>query len=462
MTKRLGLRFYLIASQMALIVLMLATLLFVWYRREANRDTALYKENLEYQAQLLAADFQAPGNSAPIPPNLFRQGTAVVYVLSNGTQTRLSSGSEPEYQASEVRLVAAESLQGHSYSQVIDSPDGKPQLLYASAPVWDANGKIRGAICLVTSMAALGDTLSASRNDILILFAAVALAGLLLTLFLSSFVVRSVRSAEKLAARVAEGIYELPASLRGPRETRELAISLNKMAQDLGAQQKSRQMLLSNVTHELARPIGALRLGVDSLQSGGLKDTAMAEDLLAEMNYTLNHMEALVDDLSLAARPLAQPFSLERRCLPLEPLLYGLRSRFWTRAESRNIDLKISVAPSLPPILADEVRLNQMDNALKYTPPGSSILISAEVAEGMIKIAVLDSGPGVSEEELARITEPFFQGKNVKGINQGMGLGLSIVRQLCEAHKGHMRLFNRPEGGLGVELFFESCPLTEG
>ncbi len=467
MKDRLSLRFYMIAGQMILVVLMLSITLLIWYNREERRDESLFKGYLESQAQLLAASIQVGEGGPTLPARWSARDFDILYIPAAGTQIELTPGFLSGYTAGAVEETSSQALRGLTTSTIAAGTDGKSKYLYAAAPAWNASGSIAGAICLVSPMETFQSTLDESRDDLLALFVVIGLASLALGLVVSSFVLSPLQSAGEAAACVAEGDYDLDIPQSGPRETRQLAKSLNRMASELQKQQKSRQMILSNVTHELARPIGALRLGVDSLQAGGLKDATLAEDLLSEMNYTLNHMEALVDDLSLAARPLAQPLSVERRCFPLEPLLYGLRSRFWPRAESRHIDLHISVPASLPPILADEVRMNQMisnliDNALKYTPVGTQVLITAEAVDGMIKVSVLDSGPGVAQEELERISEPFFQGRNVKGINQGMGLGLSIVRQLVEAHKGHMVIYNRPEGGFGVELFFETCPLTQG
>lgn len=225
-------------------------------------------------------------------------------------------------------------------------------------------------------------------------------------------------------------------------------------------------MILANVTHELARPIGALKLGVDSLQAGALKDLSLTEDLLSEMSRTLVRMEALVNDLSLAAQSSTNEISVHINCLPLEPIVYGIKSRFWLRAEACKIDLKLDIPPRLPPVFADEVRLNQMianlvDNALKYSPPERDVIIRAEVEDDLVKISVLDHGPGISSEDYPHIYESFFQGNTIKGVKQGMGLGLSITHQLIRAHQGRMEIKNNIEGGLCASLYLHTCPLTE-
>ena len=180
-----------------------------------------------------------------------------------------------------------------------------------------------------------------NQLDMVLFFGIFAIGSLVLGEVISSHWIVPLNSASDLAEKVANGDFSQQIQPGGPREMVELAANLNRMAEVLRSQLKSRQLVLANVTHELARPIGALRLGIDSLQSGALKDPALTEDLLNEMSRTLMRMEALVDDLSLAARPLTQPIAVDRKCFSIEPFLYGLRSHFWPQAEGRGIDLQL-------------------------------------------------------------------------------------------------------------------------
>jgi len=298
--------------------------------------------------------------------------------------------------------------------------------------------------------------------NLALLIAALIAGSLIWGAFLANLINRSLWAARARVERLRKGEYQSAGVPSGPSELKDLVGETNRLADTLQAQEKSRQLVLANVTHELARPIGALRLGVDSLQTGALDDAALAEDLLNEMNHTLARMETLVADLAIAARPQSNPIPIEKKCIPLESLLHGLRSRFWRRAENRGVDLQLAISPDLPPILADETRLNQMvanlvDNALKYTPSGGTAIIITSIEDDQIKITVRDTGPGVPPGDLQRVTEPFYQGQNVRGINQGMGLGLSIVSQLAQAHGGRLELLNLPEGGFSASIYLSTC-----
>ena len=229
------------------------------------------------------------------------------------------------------------------------------------------------------------------------------------------------------------------------------------MAEQLEKQTRERRIMLANLTHELARPLGGLRLGAESLREGALQDPALAEDLLTEMIQTTQRMESLLDDLAIAARPVASPLRLALAPVSIEPLIYGLKARFWPRAEARGVQLVIDLPEDLPPVLADETRLyqvigNLMDNAIKFTPPGAEVRISAELSRPYLHLIVQDTGPGISSHDLNHVLEPFYQGSQSTQIKQGMGLGLPIAHQLIVAQGGKLSLHNRPEGGLEVHV----------
>jgi signal transduction histidine kinase len=264
--------------------------------------------------------------------------------------------------------------------------------------------------------------------------------------------------AQRLAASVARGNYELRIPEKGPTELRNLSHYLNQMAEQLQEQLKTRQTLLANVAHELARPLAGLQLGIESLRRGAIQDADLADDLLVDMGQTIRRLERLIDDVAVAARPERNPIELEHTALSVEPFLKGIATRYWSPANSQELKLDVWVEPGLPPVWADERRLNQiigniMDNAIKFTPPGNTIRLSAEHVDGAnIRFQVHDGGQGISAEEASHLFEPFYQGDVGRRIKQGMGLGLPIAQQLALAHGGSLTLQNHPDGGTLVTL----------
>jgi two-component system phosphate regulon sensor histidine kinase PhoR len=225
------------------------------------------------------------------------------------------------------------------------------------------------------------------------------------------------------------------------------------MADKLQQQLKTRRTLLSNVAHELARPLAGLQLGIESLRKGALQDPDLADDLLVNMGQTIRRLEGLIDDVTLAAQPESSPVELHLTAVAVESFLQGIATRFWSLADSRDVNIEVHVDERVPPVLADEKRLNQivgnlLDNAIKFTPPGKTICVSAEYkGETQVRLLVRDQGQGISSEEKEMLFEPFYQGDVGRRIKQGMGLGLSIAHQLAQAHEGSLVLENHPQGG---------------
>jgi two-component system sensor histidine kinase TctE len=168
--------------------------------------------------------------------------------------------------------------------------------------------------------------------------------------------------------------------------------------------------------------------------------------------------------MSLAARPVAYPVALNLECVDVALVLKDIVARFKPRAVARGIDLSLRLPDDLPTITADERRLHQImanliDNALKFTPSGGRVEMSAaKIPEG-IQVCVQDTGPGIPDDEIPQVFQPFTQGHHNSELQQGMGLGLSIALQLAVAHNARLELTNMAEG-LRATLTFPSAADT--
>jgi signal transduction histidine kinase len=293
---------------------------------------------------------------------------------------------------------------------------------------------------------------------------AVVLIGMGVSTLLTNYFSRHFSRAQELAATVSEGNYHLRIPEDGPRELRDLSHYLNIMAEKLQEQLKTRRVLLANVTHELARPLAGLQLGIESLRKGAIQDSNLADDLLVSMEHSINRLKSRIEDLALAAQAANRPIELYLTEVALEPFLKGTAAFFWSLATAHGARLEVQVQPDLPLIWVDEKRLHQIvgnlvDNAIKFTAPGGIIKLSAERAgECHVCITVHDGGPGMPPEEIEQVFRPFYQGEGGQRLRQGMGLGLSIAQQLAQAHNGSLTLKNHPDGGVIATLTLPIAP----
>lgn len=225
-------------------------------------------------------------------------------------------------------------LSRYSYSRLVSSESGNTYV-YAAAPVIDPRNILLGEVCLLMPMSDLDAYVIRMRWLLVGAIGVVAAIGVGASALLTRYFSRQFSQVQRLAATVSEGNYHLRIPEDGPTELRNLSHYMNVMAERLQQQGKMRQELLANVTHELARPLAGLQLGIESLRNGAFKKPELADDLLVGMGQTVERLSDLIDDIALAASPLARQIELQRTILEVEPLLRNVAARFQSQALAR-------------------------------------------------------------------------------------------------------------------------------
>lgn len=461
MKKSLSIRTYLGLSHALLLIISLGAIGFLWSRNEYRVITqellGLMRERVTLLANILRHEFTEYGevklDKAEFPIINQEKNLLAVFIDNSGRLYELVPGTVSPLQGEEFQQISAEhEIYETSYATLIH-PEFEGTSVYAAAPVLNSKNERIGIVCLILPIGELDSYISRLRWLLLGVIIFVATLGVGVSFVLTNYFSLQFSRAQSLAATVASGDYQLRIPEAGPSELRDLSRYLNQMAEKLQEQTKTRQRLLSNIAHELARPLAGLQLGIESLRKGAIQNPDLADDLLVSMGYTIRRFEALIDDITLAARPEAFPIELQRQPLAVEPFMQGVATRFWSVAHSHGVRLEVQVDAGLPDVLADEKRLNQIignlvDNAVKFTPPGKTVRLAADrIEKESVRLLVHDGGQGILPEEARRIFEPFYQGDIGRRIKQGMGLGLSIAQQLAQAHGASLVLESHPEGG---------------
>lgn len=226
---------------------------------------------------------------------------------------------------------------------------------------------------------------------------------------------------------------------------------------------RARRDFVANISHELRTPLAAIRLLVDTLQAGALADPMVAPEMLAKVNREVDALSQLARELLDLAMIESGQMPLKLAPLDLGELAQAQVDRFLPQARQKEIALQMDIAPSLT-VLADRdmigrVLANLLHNALKFTPEGGQVSLSAQPAGDTVTVAVSDSGPGIPREELGRIFERFYKVDRARG-QAGTGLGLAVARHIVEGHGG--RIWAESELGKGATFRFtlpiESTP----
>ena len=222
---------------------------------------------------------------------------------------------------------------------------------------------------------------------------------------------------------------------------------------------------VANVTHEIKTPLTAIIGFVETLQQGAIDDRVKAQKFLLTIHENAQRLNRLVDDLlTLSSIELGET-ELHLEGLALEDVFETALTLISPRAALKNVRIQRDVQPGLPMVLADRDRLvqilvNVLDNAVKFTPEGGSVSITASPeVQGSVVIKITDTGIGISKSELPRLGERFYRIDKTRSREMGgTGLGLSIVKHLMKAHEGSMEIESTLGKGTTVSLHFPVSP----
>jgi two-component system sensor histidine kinase KdpD len=225
-----------------------------------------------------------------------------------------------------------------------------------------------------------------------------------------------------------------------------------------------RNALLSSVSHDLRTPLGVITGATSALlEQDPPKSEATRHALLRTAHEEALRLNRLVSNLLDMTRLEAGALKVHKEAQPLEEVIGAALNRMEDRLRGR--DVRTDLPANLPlvpldPVLIEQVLINLLDNATKYTPQGSPIDIAARPAEGAVLVEVSDRGAGVAKGEAERVFDKFYRAKEVEG--GGVGLGLTICRGIVSAHGGRMWVDERPGGGACFRFTLPLDPAPSG
>jgi len=277
---------------------------------------------------------------------------------------------------------------------------------------------------------------------------------------------RRLRSLETAAAALGAGHTSVRAPEDGGDEIAALSTAFNRMAAELesrlGELQRAdrvRRQLLADVGHELMTPLTAIRGYLETLDMPAVvRDEATRERYLRIVTEETQRLEALIGDLLDLARLEGGGVEIESAEVPVSWLLERVVERHGVVAGARRIALQTSIGPGADQVRADGRRLEQalqnlVANAVRHTPDGGRVTVSAEHAEGGTRIRVEDTGTGIPPEHLPLVFDRFYKIDRARASGQsGSGLGLSIVKAIVERHGGRVSAGNASGGGARFDI----------
>jgi len=311
---------------------------------------------------------------------------------------------------------------------------------------------VRGALLLSTQGGEIDSAVAAERLQVLLLFCALGAVMVLLSLLLARTIagpVRRLADAAEAVRRRIKSREEIPDFTNRRDEIGELSGALREMTNSLYSRIEAIESFAADVAHELKNPLTSLRSAVETMPLA--KTPESRARLLAVIEHDVRRLDRLISDVSDASRLDAE---LQRQDAVSVDLVRLLHTVTTVANEVRRDDgVTITLAFGGGPLNSFVVpghdsRLGQVidnliENARSFSPPNGRVRITAKRLRSAVEITVDDDGPGIAPEAMERIFERFYTDRPHQGFGQNSGLGLSISRQIVEAHGGRIRAENR-------------------
>jgi histidine kinase len=269
-----------------------------------------------------------------------------------------------------------------------------------------------------------------------------------------------VRALEQASELIADGNYNHEIKFNGRDELAHLANSFNRMALALRQTEQKRKDLVADVSHELRTPLASIQGYTEVLRDGLVPSRERQEEILDHVLKEVKHLTSMVNSMREWVNNEQALEHLDVEVMPARYVADMVVERFRPIATAKDIELKLEVAKPEPQVRTDANALshalsNLVDNALRYTPEGGSVLIKIEQTKAtmldktpQINFIVRDTGCGIAAEHLPFIFERFYRVDKSRDRNTGgSGLGLAIVRDTVQTLGGEVKIESTPGEG---------------
>jgi two-component system, OmpR family, phosphate regulon sensor histidine kinase PhoR len=223
--------------------------------------------------------------------------------------------------------------------------------------------------------------------------------------------------------------------------------------------EKIRSEFVANVSHELKTPLTAIKGFVETLKTSAKEDPAAVERFLDIIDKQTQRLESLVNDLLILSAIESKEVKMNIVAEPLNRIIHTVLALHKKIIEDKGHQLMVDIPSDLPKVLVDRQRmeqvfLNLLDNAVKFTPAGGKIAVKARLEKPYVCLEVRDNGVGIPAEHLSRVFERFYRVDRARSREAGgTGLGLAIVRQIVSAHQGKIEVESSTDVGSTFRIF---------
>ena len=440
--------------------------------------TETYIENLRKQladkGRMLALSFPEPERFQPEMSRQMAQaaGGRLTVIRSNGVVVVDSEANPAEMENHRTRPELIDAFQGKVGSSIRQSVTIGVPFLYVAVPIHN------GAIRIAVPLSEIDGQVDAARAKILASTALAFVPAIVIAALLARFISRRFGTIMSHAVELARGNFRARLQQTGGSEFGRLAQTLNDTAEnlqntveqlqrehaELEKVERVRKDFVINVSHELRTPLASIQGYTETLMDGALHDPEYNLRFLGIIRHNAERLARLTEDLLTLSRIEQKHQKFEFDVHRVNDLLRDAVELVRPIAIKNELRLVEQTAPADATVWCDseavsQILSNLLDNAIKYTPAGGSIVLGALESGRFFELYVRDTGPGIPAEELPRLFERFYRVDKARSRELGgTGLGLAIVKHLVAAHNGTTRVESRVNEG---STFYFTLPVDD-
>lgn len=328
-----------------------------------------------------------------------------------------------------------------------------------TCPIIKDGSEVVAALIMHTDTSDIAQSIRQMRMDLLLYSIVAVVLAMMAVSYITGKMTKPITDMNQIVRRYSKGEFDLRVEDEdGDDEVSQLGKSFNTMADGLNTLEEARRSFVANVSHELRSPLTSMRGFLEAMQDGTIPIEEQGKYLDIVINEN-RRMTAMVNDLLDLARIESGQVLLKTEAFDINELLMRTLLTFEARIDAKKLDVELDIGDKKLLVDADpsqiaQVLRNLIDNAIKFTPDGGSLKLSAKADKKQAIISVQDSGKGIDKESIPHLFERFYKAEkaHTPGESAGTGLGLSIVKRIIDQHDQDITVESEP--GKGTRFTF--------
>lgn len=377
----------------------------------------------------------------------WKQTTAQVQLINPSGELLMDSiGYMPKDNIMDTSDINA-ALNGNKGKWVGSVPYDNVKVMAVSHPLI-VDGEIMGVIRFISSVREVNKEITNIALVFIAIGAIVIIFAIIVSIFIADSIIVPLRDVTYIAGKMAEGNFSIRSTRQNEDEIGKLSDTLNYMAEEIVKRESLKNEFISSVSHELRTPLTSIKGWAATLNGGELDDRELLEDGLNIIEKESDRLTSMVEELLDFSKFASGKMTLKLQNTDINKSIEYVKNHMSPLAARSKINFYVEHGEELPEVVIDEDRIKQVliniiDNAFKFTPQGNDVTLKTRHEGGYVNISIVDTGCGIDKEDLPKVKEKFFKGRNSQSQH---GIGLSICDEIIALHGGVLDI----ESELGV------------